>query len=78
MSKPAAHMTVVSRTHRTHADPSRRRRCRRRCRCPGNALTIIKGEATVLIGNMPAARLTDTTVPCCRLRARRNFSTVMR
>ncbi len=27
-------------------------------------LTIIKGEATVLIGNMPAARSTDTTTPC--------------
>lgn len=27
-------------------------------------LAIIKGEATVLIGNMAAARLTDTTAPC--------------
>jgi uncharacterized Zn-binding protein involved in type VI secretion len=27
-------------------------------------LTIIKGQPTVLIGGMPAARLTDTTTPC--------------
>ena len=26
--------------------------------------TIIKGQPTVLIGNMPAARVTDTTTPC--------------
>lgn len=26
--------------------------------------TIIKGAPTVLIGNMPAARVTDTTTPC--------------
>jgi uncharacterized Zn-binding protein involved in type VI secretion len=31
---------------------------------PALPLTIIKGEATVLIGNMPAARSTDTTTPC--------------
>ena len=31
---------------------------------PALPLAIIKGEATVLIGNMPAARLTDTTAPC--------------
>jgi uncharacterized Zn-binding protein involved in type VI secretion len=31
---------------------------------PGMPLAIIKGEFTVLIGNMPAARATDTTAPC--------------
>jgi len=31
---------------------------------PALPLTIIKGEFTVLIGNQPAARLTDTTTPC--------------
>ena len=31
---------------------------------PALPLTIIKGEPTVLIGNMPAARMTDTTQPC--------------
>jgi uncharacterized Zn-binding protein involved in type VI secretion len=31
---------------------------------PPLPLTIIRGEFTVLIGNQPAARLTDTTTPC--------------
>lgn len=31
---------------------------------PALPLTIIKGQPTVLIGNMPAARVTDTTTPC--------------
>ncbi len=31
---------------------------------PAMPLTIIKGCPTVLIGNMPAARMTDTTMPC--------------
>ena len=31
---------------------------------PPLPLTIIRGEVTVLIGNLPAARLTDTTTPC--------------
>jgi uncharacterized Zn-binding protein involved in type VI secretion len=31
---------------------------------PALPLTIIKGEATVQIGNMAAARSTDTTTPC--------------
>ena len=31
---------------------------------PALPLAIIKGEATVLIGSMPAARVTDTTAPC--------------
>jgi uncharacterized Zn-binding protein involved in type VI secretion len=31
---------------------------------PGLPLAIIKGQPTVLIGNMPAARSTDTTAPC--------------
>ncbi len=31
---------------------------------PPLPLTIIKGEPTVLIGNQPAARMTDTTGPC--------------
>ncbi len=31
---------------------------------PPLPLTIIKGQPTVLIGNMPAARMTDTTLPC--------------
>lgn len=31
---------------------------------PPLPLTIIKGEMTVLIGNMPAARVTDMTTPC--------------
>ncbi len=31
---------------------------------PAMPLAIVKGEATVLIGGQPAARVTDTTVPC--------------
>jgi uncharacterized Zn-binding protein involved in type VI secretion len=31
---------------------------------PPLPLAIIKGQPTVLIGNMPAARATDTTAPC--------------
>ncbi len=31
---------------------------------PGMPLPIIKGEPTVLIASMPAARMTDTTAPC--------------
>ena len=31
---------------------------------PPIPLMIIKGQPTVLIGNMPAARVTDTTMPC--------------
>ncbi|MQA92536.1 MAG: hypothetical protein GEU90_20330 [Gemmatimonas sp.] len=31
---------------------------------PGLPLLIIKGSPTVLIGNMPAARVTDMTIPC--------------
>lgn len=31
---------------------------------PALPLAIIKGEPTVLIGNMPAARVTDTSAPC--------------
>jgi uncharacterized Zn-binding protein involved in type VI secretion len=31
---------------------------------PALPLTIIKGQPTVLIGNMPAARVTDMTGPC--------------
>ena len=31
---------------------------------PGLPLAIMKGCPTVLIGNMPAARATDTTMPC--------------
>jgi uncharacterized Zn-binding protein involved in type VI secretion len=31
---------------------------------PGLPLTIIKGAPTVMIGNMPAARITDQTAPC--------------
>jgi len=31
---------------------------------PGLPLAIIKGQPTVLIGNMPAARVTDTSLPC--------------
>ena len=31
---------------------------------PAMPLAIIKGQPTVLIGNMPAARATDTSAPC--------------
>lgn len=31
---------------------------------PALPLTIIKGAGTVMIGKMPAARLSDTTTPC--------------
>ena len=31
---------------------------------PALPLAIIKGEATVMIGNKPAARVTDTSAPC--------------
>lgn len=31
---------------------------------PALPLAIVKGEATVLIGNQPAARVTDTTAIC--------------
>ncbi|MEM9558126.1 MAG: PAAR domain-containing protein [Acidobacteriota bacterium] len=31
---------------------------------PALPLTLVKGAATVLIGNQPAARVTDITTPC--------------
>lgn len=31
---------------------------------PALPLPIVKGQPTVLIGDLPAARVTDTTVPC--------------
>lgn len=31
---------------------------------PAMPLPIVKGQANVLIGSLPAARLTDTTQPC--------------
>ncbi|MES9899892.1 MAG: PAAR domain-containing protein [Sedimenticola sp.] len=31
---------------------------------PALPLAIISGQANVLIGNLPAARLTDKTIPC--------------
>ena len=31
---------------------------------PALPLAIIKGQPTVLIGGLPAARVTDTTLPC--------------
>ena len=31
---------------------------------PAVPLAIVTGQPTVLVGNMPAARLTDMTVPC--------------
>ena len=31
---------------------------------PAIPLAIVKGAPTVMIGGMPAARVTDTTVPC--------------
>jgi uncharacterized Zn-binding protein involved in type VI secretion len=31
---------------------------------PAMPLAIIKGQPTVLIGGMPAARMTDTSMPC--------------
>lgn len=31
---------------------------------PALPLAIVKGAGTVLIGNMPAARVLDTTMPC--------------
>ncbi len=31
---------------------------------PATPLAIVKGEPTVLIGNQPAARVSDTTAPC--------------
>ncbi len=31
---------------------------------PALPLAIIKGAPTVMIGNLPAARVTDTTAPC--------------
>lgn len=31
---------------------------------PALPLTIVKGAATVMIGGMPAARVTDMTLPC--------------
>lgn len=31
---------------------------------PAMPLTIVKGQPNVMIGNMPAARLTDMTQPC--------------
>lgn len=31
---------------------------------PPLPLAIIKGQPTVLVGGLPAARVTDTTVPC--------------
>jgi uncharacterized Zn-binding protein involved in type VI secretion len=66
MSKPAARMTdmVLQDAPHCHAPIHPAAPVPTPVPHPALPLTIIKGEATVLIGNMPAARLTDTTTPC--------------
>jgi uncharacterized Zn-binding protein involved in type VI secretion len=66
MSKPAARMTdmVLQEAPHCHAPIHPAAPVPTPVPHPCLPLTIIKGEATVLIGNMPAARSTDTTTPC--------------
>ena len=66
MSKPAARMTdmVLQDAPHCHAPIHPAAPVPTPAPHPALPLTIIKGEATVLIGNMPAARATDTTAPC--------------
>lgn len=66
MGKPAARMTdmVLQEAPHCHAPIHPAAPVPTPTPHPALPLTIIKGEATVLIGNMPAARLTDTTSPC--------------
>ena len=66
MSKPAARMTdmVLQDAPHCHAPIHPAAPVPTPVPHPCLPLTIIKGEATVLIGNMPAARSTDTTTPC--------------
>jgi len=66
MSKPAARMTdmVLQDAPHCHAPIHPAAPVPTPAPHPALPLTIIKGEMTVLIGNMPAARATDTTTPC--------------
>ncbi|HEX6084605.1 MAG TPA: PAAR domain-containing protein [Thermoanaerobaculia bacterium] len=66
MSKPAARMTdmVLQDAPHCHSPIHPAAPVPTPAPHPCLPLTIIKGEATVLIGNMPAARSTDTTTPC--------------
>jgi len=66
MSKPAARMTdmVLQDSPHCHAPIHPPAPVPTPSAHPALPLAIIKGEATVLIGNMPAARLTDATAPC--------------
>lgn len=66
MGKPAARMTdlVLQDAPHCHAPIHPPALVPTAVPHPALPLAIIKGEPTVLIGNMPAARLTDTTAPC--------------
>lgn len=66
MSKPAARLTdmVLQDAPHCHAPIHPPALVPTPVPHPALPLAIIKGEPTVLIGNMPAARLTDTTAPC--------------
>src|SRR6185369_14001951 len=66
MSKPAARMTdmVLQDAPHCHAPIHPAAPVPTPVPHPALPLTIIKGQPTVLIGNMPAARSTDMTTPC--------------
>jgi uncharacterized Zn-binding protein involved in type VI secretion len=66
MSKPAARMgdMVLQATPHCHAPIHPPAPVPTPLPHPGLPLTIIKGAPTVLIGSMPAARVTDMTLPC--------------
>lgn len=66
MGKPAARMTdqVLQDAPHCHAPIHPPAPVPTPVAHPALPLAIIKGEPTVLIGKMPAARVTDQTLPC--------------
>jgi uncharacterized Zn-binding protein involved in type VI secretion len=66
MGKPAARMTdmVLQDAPHCHAPIHPAALVPTPVPHPALPLTIIKGAARTLIGNMPAARVLDTTTPC--------------
>jgi uncharacterized Zn-binding protein involved in type VI secretion len=66
MPKPAARMTdqVLSDAPHCHAPMHPAAPVPTPVPHPAMPQTLVKGLPTVLIGNLPAARLSDTTTPC--------------
>lgn len=66
MSKPAARLTdlVLQDNPHCHAPIHPPALVPTPVAHPAIPLAIVKGAATVLIGNLPAARVTDITQPC--------------